>query len=734
MSQIGRRCAFVAVALVACGDSGNRPSDAGADSGSLGLTAEDGSGGNVSMLAFDPTLVGQSSSLTVALVNHGSVETGPIALSVSGPAAADYFINSAQTTCTGVALPAAGQCVVVLQFRPTAGGTRTATLSIASASGGSVSIALSGSSSVPDLHFVPALVEVPAMQAGSSTSRVVELRNDGTTSLTLQNLQVTGAAFSRATSTCTGSLAAHTSCDISIVVAPTTIGVLTGVLHVTSDRGTFAAPLKVTGARGLTVTKVGNGSGRIAATDVGIDCGFTCTALVTSAVTLTATAEPGSALTGWSIPQCGANATCVVPLDVLATTVTATFAQTGTASITLAFAGTGAGEARIHGIDADPVVAPCYSTCTIPAKVGEKYAIEVSTWSQFAGFSGATCTPGTPQGMCELTATAGTTTVTLTFNKRPGERYTRFLAETPSVVTFDADENLIVALPGGQLIKLSPLGATLWAIPFAATAIGTGPQNSIYVVGTHNADTGLFRLDASGMVLWHVPIPAGYNARVNTSSFATTLAVASDGSAVSIGGSGIVRWDNMGNVSWSVPLGFDTVGGVGLQPDGTVVVGRRTGDSAVNRDVVGERFAAADGAPLSSLGSIGTEWSGDLEVDGAGNVATHNSGGKNVYFTWRSHVVFNADPFPIPRNTGTCITGTNEAVYVVDRNNNQGYQLGRMAADGTVRESTTVDLFDAFGVERLNDMTCSRTSNAYAVGGEYKGFTARTGFVQRIDP
>lgn len=609
-----------------------------------------------------------------------------------------------------------------------------------SAPGGSGSIPLSGFVTLPAVHFVPTVVDVGAMQAGTSTIRMIELRNDGATPVALQDPQVIGPGFSLGSTTCTSTLAAGSSCNVSVSLAPVVIGPASGLVQVAADGAMFAAPLRTRGARELKVSKTGNGGGRISGISAGIDCGATCRALVTSDVTLIATPDANSALTGWSIPSCGAKTMCTVPIDVFPTTVTATFVQTEAANITLAFAGTGAGDARVVELDG-PVVANCYSTCTVPVQVGMKYDIEASTWSVFSGFSSA-CTATAVSGNCNVMATAGTTTVTVSFNKRAGERYTRFLPGLPIATKLDADENLIIATDNQQVLKLTPQGTTQWTLPFAASMVDTGPQDSIYVKGTLNSFTGLFKLDANGAVQWRVAIPDGYgDGAAGMSTFASSLAVASDGSIVSVGANGIARWDSAGNVAWTKPLAFATVGGVGIQPDGTIVVGHTTGDS-LNPTVTGERFAPADGAALSSLGVVGTQWRGDLEVDSTGQVATYNSGSSLLAFQWRSQTANKSITGDLFLPTGTCVTGAGSAVYVSNRRNNTGWNLGRMAADGTVLETGGGDLFTAygFGTQWLNDIACSRTRGAYVVAGEYSGFAdlsvltdSSVGYVQLVD-
>jgi hypothetical protein len=77
----------------------------------------------------------------------------------------------------------------------------------------------------------------------------------------------------------------------------------------------------------LTVTKSGSGTGTVTSSPSGIDCGATCSQLISHGATVTLTAMPlaSSAFTGWSGGGCSGTGSCTVTMNA-ATTVTATFA------------------------------------------------------------------------------------------------------------------------------------------------------------------------------------------------------------------------------------------------------------------------------------------------------------------------------------------------------------------------------------------------------------------------
>jgi len=79
---------------------------------------------------------------------------------------------------------------------------------------------------------------------------------------------------------------------------------------------------------GLTVAKIGTGSGTITSSPAGISCGPNCSSQVAyyGTVTLTATPDSGSIFTGWT-GACSGGATCSLTMDA-AKTVTAIFSDT----------------------------------------------------------------------------------------------------------------------------------------------------------------------------------------------------------------------------------------------------------------------------------------------------------------------------------------------------------------------------------------------------------------------
>lgn len=147
----------------------------------------------------------------------------------------------------------------------------------------------------------------------------------------------------------------------------------------------------------LTVTKTGNGAGRIASAPSGIDCGADCTEFYDQGtqVTLTASADPGSTFTGWQGACTGAGAVCTIFINAT-TTVTAVFTL-NQYQITAAKAGNGLGQ-----LTSIPAGIDCGSDCTEFYAYGSLITLNASAdpSSTFAGWIGA-CSGN--QAVCTIT-------------------------------------------------------------------------------------------------------------------------------------------------------------------------------------------------------------------------------------------------------------------------------------------------------------------------------------------
>ncbi len=186
-----------------------------------------------SSVAFGNQLIGATSPAQDAtLTNTGSAPLTISSIGLTGTNSADY----AQTnTCPlGPSTLAAGaSCTISITFTPSAGGSRTASVSVADdAPGGPHTVALSGTgvSAAPAVSLSPTSLGFGQQPVGTtSASQDVTLTNSGSAALTIDSIGVTGtnAGDFAQTNTCPlspSTLGVGASCTISVTFAPTAAG------------------------------------------------------------------------------------------------------------------------------------------------------------------------------------------------------------------------------------------------------------------------------------------------------------------------------------------------------------------------------------------------------------------------------------------------------------------------------------------------------------------------------
>jgi hypothetical protein len=189
-----------------------------------------------------------SSAQTATMTNSGSAPMTVSAVALTGVHAADYSITA--DGCTGP-LAVSASCNVAVAFKPTAAGTRTASLSFTDTAAGSPhSVALSGTGATPPTAPVVTLsassLAFGSQNTGStSPAQDVTLTNSGDATLNITSIAVTGADatdYAR-TTTCGATLAAAANCTISVRFSPSVEGARSAAVTIVSD--TAASPHSV---------------------------------------------------------------------------------------------------------------------------------------------------------------------------------------------------------------------------------------------------------------------------------------------------------------------------------------------------------------------------------------------------------------------------------------------------------------------------------------------------------
>ena len=174
-------------------------------------------------LGFAPQSVGsQSAAAPVTITNSGTVALSfTQGISIAGADPNDFSQTSNCSLQSGLQLNQ--QCTVDVVFEPTAGGTRSATLTIADTAAGSPqTVPLSGNGLQANAEISPSSLAFTAQQPGTkSMAQTITVTSAGPGQpLQVSNIAITGAnaADFAETNTCTGPVT--TACAIQVAFSP----------------------------------------------------------------------------------------------------------------------------------------------------------------------------------------------------------------------------------------------------------------------------------------------------------------------------------------------------------------------------------------------------------------------------------------------------------------------------------------------------------------------------------
>ncbi len=194
-------------------------------------------------LSFGDVAVGSSSaSQTLTLDNTGTAAATLVAITLTGAASADFSLGNGTCAANG-SLAAGGSCTMILSFVPTAAGSRSATLSVASGGAGPPAVALSGTGSAATataLGVAPTALDFSAASGVAAGDQTLTLQNTGTAVLDVTGIAVDsasftlGAASSNACAAPPFSLLPGASCAVAVAWTNTT-GTDSGNVLITSN-------------------------------------------------------------------------------------------------------------------------------------------------------------------------------------------------------------------------------------------------------------------------------------------------------------------------------------------------------------------------------------------------------------------------------------------------------------------------------------------------------------------
>jgi archaellum component FlaF (FlaF/FlaG flagellin family) len=183
-------------------------------------------------LTFADQNVGtKSPPQTDTLTNIGSTALSIEKIGITGADPKDFL----ETNNCPASLPAEKSCAIKVTFKPTAVGTRFASLSVSYKGIGSPQIVpLSGTGISLSVTLTPAKLTFATQLIGTvSSPQLATLTNTGDQAVSISNILTTGAF--KQTNDCPSSLQPNASCKIQVEFAPKAKGLANGKLSVEDD-------------------------------------------------------------------------------------------------------------------------------------------------------------------------------------------------------------------------------------------------------------------------------------------------------------------------------------------------------------------------------------------------------------------------------------------------------------------------------------------------------------------
>lgn len=482
-------------------------------------------------ITFPSTSLGVTSAAMTAVITNGSAQQ----IDLSTGSLTDSTDFTETDSCNG-AVPSGQSCTVTFTFKPQSTGTLTSTYQISQTNGTSdpLQVALTGTATASPVQLSPATISFGTVAVGATSTQTATLTNSASSPYTIGGVSVAGTGFTITQSQCGSSLAAQTSCQITLALTPTTAGALTGTLTVVVAGTTQTVQLTATAVSGsetltpaainfgtltdgtigtqvVTFTNAGSQTVTITGTTLtppiftlaGTTCGTTVPAAGTCTYTLQYQPSGfGTATGSFTVADGSSNPTA---------TVTGTGVQGSTGSVTmtptaLSFPNTITGqpsaEKYIRLVNSSAAsIQIAYSDITL-ADTGAaefSFTFESDVCALTAGCTIAN--PGTSTETITLAPGIGITlAVTMNGTGTADESYTANLSAywtavgDPSML-----KNLLVSSLAGNLLSPAAPYATPTAIEFPITANGKKSAAQTVTVG-NNGDTavGLAAIAVSG--------------------------------------------------------------------------------------------------------------------------------------------------------------------------------------------------------------------------------------------
>jgi len=201
-------------------------------------------------LTFPRTALGvTSASQSVTVTSDGDSALVINSVTLTGANPSEFTVTN---SCAPATLLPGATCSISVAFRPAAGGTRTANLSINDNAGGHL-VSLTGDGAGPVVSVSPGSINFGSqLRDTAGAPQLVTVTNTGDVTVSFSSVTITGKFarnFQIVSNGCVGTLAPTGSCTISVRFAPHDQNTLTATLAIVDNAGTQNVALSGTVTR-----------------------------------------------------------------------------------------------------------------------------------------------------------------------------------------------------------------------------------------------------------------------------------------------------------------------------------------------------------------------------------------------------------------------------------------------------------------------------------------------------
>jgi hypothetical protein len=207
-----------------------------------GAGTQSGLASTPTSVSFGKVVVGASGSASVNLSNTGSASVTISQASVTGTGFSMVGSPAGQTIQPGQSFS------FTAQFSPTSVGNATGSISVASnAPNSPMTIALTGSGTVPGLGVSPAAVNFKGVVVGNSATATLNLSNTGSAAVTISQASVTGTGFTISGLAAGLTIQPGQNSSFAAQFQPTSTGSASGSISISSNSPNSPMTIALTG-------------------------------------------------------------------------------------------------------------------------------------------------------------------------------------------------------------------------------------------------------------------------------------------------------------------------------------------------------------------------------------------------------------------------------------------------------------------------------------------------------